>query len=340
MRHKCLASFIVFVLFFTISFLITFIQLKTVLTSDFVLRTLEDSKIYNNLSKIADGIFSESSDDPKTPIETKILIKLVSQTVNPALIQNEVEKNVPLLFSYLESQTSNLDITFNLSSFKNEFKIKSPQVLPSIINKEVETLRTCPEDFEYQQGVFPSCIPPTMTKQQLSDELIKSFNVDVFLNEIPDTYNLSDLVKNNNAFLNARLVFQIINYGLWISLILTIILLGCLILLGRHYWPSIPRWVGLSLVLPSGFALLSDLIGSNISKLGLSQINSEANAQTLEILQPIMDAISKNSFQASLLFSAVIFGVGAILIILSYAIPHPPEPKPALSNPQPQGVQK
>ncbi len=197
---------------------------------------------------------------------------------------------------------------------------------------------TCQEGQPTTQDGFPSCLPQGTTPEQVSSQ-ISAAEIQSLVNEIPDTYKLSEGIKNpEKTFSGAKLGFTIMNIGSIILIVLTIILLGLLVILDLTYWPAMLRWAGLALVLPAGLNLLLDGIFFLTQTSIQNSVLKGVNPQFTPIVMPIIETLNRNLMKPGFLISGIIFAVGLILIILSYALPHPPEVKPTppqpVQNPQ------
>ena len=318
MKHRCLASFIVFVLFFSILAVMGFGQVRLILRAKFVGNFLEKSNIYNNLGNIGQQL-SESSKDP----QSKETILTITNSIDPAWLKKEINNNLTPFFDYLWGKNSNLNIVIDITPFK----AKLPSNFQATLSEMVKSLPPACQPGQVSSSATgenaPSCID-AQTRANLQ-----------ILSQMPNTINLGDYFKNpDQVFARTKLTFTIIKIGFWAGLILSLILIGVLVLLGRGWWPSIPRWIGLALVLPSGAALLSNLSWQAIQPSLQSQILAGLNPQAKPIIEPIITAFGGQTFTSGLILAGSIFAFGLILIILSYALPHPPEPKPAASIPQ------
>ncbi len=119
MKHKCLAAFIVFLLFFTISGIIGFYQVQKLTSPDFVIKTLNESGIYNNLDNLGE-ILSQSSEE-QSP-QSKMYFRALTKNVDPNWVQSQVEVNLPLFIVYLSGKKPTLDVTFNLTRYKANYR--------------------------------------------------------------------------------------------------------------------------------------------------------------------------------------------------------------------------
>ncbi len=318
MRHKCLAAFIVFVLFFSILGVMGFGQVRLILTPKFVSNFLEKANIYNNLGNIGQQLAQSTKD-----VQSKETILDITNSIDPTWLKKEVNSNLPPFFNYLWGKTTNLNIVIDITPFK----AKLPANFQTTVSEMLKSVPPCPTGVSTPTPTnenAPSCMDAA-TRANLEK-----------LAQMPDKINLNDYVKNPDlVFDRTKLFFTVIKLGFWGGLIFSLILIGILILLGRGWWPSIPRWIGLALVLPSGAALLSDLGWKALSPSLQSQIFAGLNPQAKPIVEPIISAFMSQTFTSGIILAGSIFALGWVLIILSYALPHPPEPKPPAKAPIP-----
>lgn len=329
MKHKCLAVFIVFLLFFTISGIIGFYQVKKMINPQFVIINLNQSGIYNNLDILGD-ILAKSGKEQNP--QSKMYFRALSKNIDPTWVQSHVEVNLPLFTNYLCKKTPTLDVVFDLTKYKENL----PASFQEAILETSKELPTCEAGQPQTQDNFPTCLPHGTTPEQISSQ-ITAADIQSLVNEIPDTYKLSDSIKNpEQTFRGAKLAFTILNIGFIALIVLSIILLGILALMGLSYWPAIPRWLGLALVLPAGLNLILDGVFSLVQTSVQSSALKGINPQYLPIVTPILETLNRNLMKPGFIISGLVFGVGLILIILSYAVPHPPENKSEIRNPKSQ----
>lgn len=349
MRHKCLAVFLVFLLYFTVTGIIVFWELRMITATDFLTKTFKEANVYQNIAKMANTLAAESD------FQTKVLMQYYAENMPPDYLQNEIEKNFQPFLTYLNGESAQPNVVFDLRPFKSRIESNTNQ-LNAIISDTVEQLPVCTAEQEQellsqtqneQTNEGPpeersalSCRPANMSAEAMAAELKKKMNIESLTSPLPDSYNLATDLKNpDQTFRAAKLAFKIIRWGFWVNLILTFILMGFLVLLGRSWWPSIPRWIGWSLVLPSGSILLMNLSWNFLQTTIQNKLAGGFDPQIYQNFNPLFETINKNTLAASFLISGIIFGLGLILIILSYALPHPPEPKPAPKPSQPQSQQ-
>jgi len=122
MRHKCLASFIVFILYFSISGLIMFAEVKDLAKAKTLIKVLAQSGIYEKLPQYAETLVN-SQNDP----QTKTLTLGIAQSIDPKFIQSEIEKNAEPFLAYLNGKQNLPNISFDLRSFKVKLQSKLPR---------------------------------------------------------------------------------------------------------------------------------------------------------------------------------------------------------------------
>ncbi len=311
MRHKCLASFIIFLLFFSVLSFIGFFQLRLVLTAKFTSNFLAKTNIYNSLAKIGEEMANSAEDS-----ESKRTILSISQAIDPVWLKKQVDTNLPPFFDYMWGKTKKLNLVIDTSVVKAK--------IPADVQKGLtDMLKSVPE---CKPGQSPSQATDPNTPQCVDSATYRNLQT---LSQLPDTINLGDYIKNpDQTFGRTKFTFALIKIGYWAGLILSLIWMGILALLGRKWWPSIPRWIGLGLVIPSGWALLNDLLARLILPPIQAQISGGLSPQASPIVKPIIYAIDGQTFIIGIILAGSIFLVGWILIIFSYILPHPPEPKP------------
>ncbi|MCL5407279.1 MAG: hypothetical protein M1429_02175 [Patescibacteria group bacterium] len=328
MRHKCLAVFLVSILYFSISGLIMFAEVKDLAKASTLVKVLAQSGIYNKLPQYAQTLTS-TQDNP----QSKALTQGIAQAIDPKFIQSEIEKNAGPFLAYLNGQQNVPNIGFDLRPFKAKLRT----ILPDIMLDEIKNLPPCSSSIETQTNeAMPTCLPQGASSDQLQAQLSKANSTQDLINQIPDTYGLQQIKNPDQVFGRAKLAFKIINYGYWISLIVSVLMIIFLILLGLSWWPSILRWVGWGLFLPAASMLLFTFISLALPKILLGKYGSNLDPQIIQLTNPVIEALNQTTKTISLLYSGIITGIGFVLLILSYVLPHPPEPKPPVKQVQPQ----
>lgn len=319
MRHKCLAVFIVSILYLSISTLIMFAEVKDLTQAKTLTKVLSRSGIYEKLPQYIETALV-GQDDP----QIKAFSKSIAQSLDPKFIQSEVEKNAEPMLSYLKGQQNIPNISFDLRPFKSQLRA----TLPDIMLEEIKNLPSCGSSTELKTGEeMPNCLPVGASPEQFQSELLKADSTEDLINQIPDTYGLQQIKNPDQVFAQAKLAFKIINYGYIVSLAFSVLMIVFLILLGLDWWPSIFRWVGWGLFLPGFSMLLFTFISLAIPKILLGKYGQNLDPEIIQMVNPVIEALNQATKSISLLYSGVITVLGFVLAILSYVLPHPPEPK-------------
>lgn len=342
MRHKCLAVFIVIILYFSVTSLIVLAEIRTLVKADTITTILAKSGIYGKLPQYAEAIFSTGN------LQTKILGRSISEALEPKFVQSEVEKDLGLFLKYLNGNGPVPNIGFDMVPIKTKLKT----TIPDVTLEEIKNLPSCEGDTSQDENGILTCRPTSASDAQLMATLNNANSTQDLINQIPDTFGLQQIKNPDQVFHRAILAFKIINYGFWISLIVSLLMIFFLVLLGRSWWPSILRWTGWGLFLPAVSMLLFTFISLAIPKILLVKYGSQIDPEVIKMINPVIDALNQASKSISLLYSGIITGLGFVLLLLSYVIPHPPEParnstnsdvggpKPAPAAPSPQPVTK
>src|SRR3972149_9567875 len=162
MRHKCLAALIVFVLFFSVSGFISFWEIRylTKPESNFLPKILDQSGFYGNLDKLTTSIFKDM--DQKSNPQTEILIKLISSSLEPIYLKQQVEKNYQPFLRYLNRKTAKPEVVFDLRPFKNLMRENTPDNIENYAAEVVNKLPACEGDIaptSEKEQEAPACLP-------------------------------------------------------------------------------------------------------------------------------------------------------------------------------------
>jgi len=329
MKHKCLASFIVFILFFTIYGFVGFGVLRAVTTAKFINNVLSSSSFYNNLPDFANTL-AESSENQN--FQLKVFIKLFGQLIEPADLKAQVEKNSAAFIGYLSNKKSSPDVSFDLKNLKSAVKIKSGIVLPSIITDELQNLPICEAGQPVSEEI--NCLPANTSQADFASQLMQNYDPEDILKMLPDQFVLTDYIKNPaQTFSVPRLFYTILKIGFYVEIILSLIFIFFLILLGKDNPSSIFRWTGAALMIPGGLSLIETFLSKPLANLAAQQIYTGLKHQAIQFVSPLVDAITSSSVNITLIYSGAVFFVGLILIIISFIVPEKdtsvPIPQPA-----------
>jgi len=329
MKHKCLGSFIVFVLIFSIYGFINFGVLGAITTAKFLNHALSSSNFYNNLPNFANSL-AESSENQS--FQSKIFIKLFGQLIEPADLKAQVETNGTVFIGYLRNERPTLDVTFDLRNLKTAVKAKSASFLPPIITDELKNLPICPADQAPREAI--DCIPANATQSDFANQLMKNYDPDDLLKMLPDQFKLADYIKNPaQTFYGARLFYTILKIGFYVDIVLSLIFIFFLILLGKDNPSSIFRWTGVALMIPGGLSLMESFLSKPLANLATQQIYTGLKHESIQFVSPIVDKIISGSTQIILIYSGAVFFLGLILIIISFIMRNIPQKVVASTSP-------
>jgi len=331
MKHRCLAVFIVFVLFFTIYGFITFGVFRAISTARFLNQAFASSNFYNNINEFANSLAAGSENQG---IQSKIFIKLLGELIEPADLKAQIERNSTVFIGYLKNEKSTLDVSFDLKKIKSSIKLESGIILPPIITDEIKNLPTCEGGQPTTEKI--DCIPANTSQVDFANQLMKNYNPDDLLKMLPDQFVLADYVKNPaQTFYGPRLFYTIIKIGFYLDLILSLIFIFFLILLGKNETASVFRWTGVALMIPGGVSLIEFFLSKPLSSIATQQIYAGLKHESIKFISPVVDAVTSGSTHITLIYSGTVFFLGLILIIISFIVPHTDTPVPLPQPPKP-----
>jgi len=174
MKHRCLGSFIVFVLILTVYGFITFGVLRSITTAKFLNQALSSSNFYNNLHNFANSLADGSENQS---FQSKIFIKLFGQLIEPADLKAQVEKNSIAFVGYLSNEKQTLDVSFDLRNFKSAITLKSGIVLPPIVTEEVQNLPIC--EANQQPSAEINCLPADTSQADFVKKLMENYDPEI-----------------------------------------------------------------------------------------------------------------------------------------------------------------
>ena len=212
--------------------------------------------------------------------------------------------------------------------------------LPGIIS---ESLKDSPNNAAVQ--ALSNAVDPTYFRTQIQTNLppfikylngkSKTLNVNLDLKpfkaailkqapaeavtSIPDNYTLNQESANaNNVFRQAKRSFHVLNLAFLISGILSLLLIGVLVLMGKSFWPSILRWTGFALLLPAALQLIIVIIGKASLNPAIKACVAKASPTMANLLKPVIAVFANNIFNVTMLYAGIVFFISLVLIVLSY----------------------
>jgi hypothetical protein len=314
LKHTCAAVFIVFLLFFSISFALSTGQLKKITSSDFLIKTFNESGLYTNLP----GIVAESFKNKPGTSTDSIAFQVISQAVEPQYLKTQVDTNLPLFIDYLNGRKKTLDVKLDLKPFKAAMLNQTPAEIQKTITDALKAMPVC-SSTQDPNDPNTNCRPTNLDPTSAASAMASTFQTNPFLSQVPDSYTFQQSIPNPNAyFSNAKRSFRVLNITFLITSILTLILIGILSLMGKSDWPSIFRWTGFAFILPSGLQLIVVVIGKASLNPLISACVAKASPTMANLLKPVIAVFANNIFNIIMLYAGIAFFVGLVMIVLSY----------------------
>ena len=308
--------------------------MKKITGSDFLMDTFDKSGLYTNLP----GIVSESFKNMKGSTEENIAFQIISKAVEPKYLKTQVDTNLPLFIDYLNGKRETLDVKLDLKPFKAAMLNQTPAEIQKTIAEALKTMPVCTSTQD-PNDPNANCRPASMDPTTSASSMASTFKSNSFVGEVPDDYTFQQNIQNPDAyFSSAKRSFRILNIAFLVSLILSFILIGILVLMGKSVWPSILRFLGFALVLPSGLQLIIVVIGKASLNPLISACVAKASPSMANLLKPVISVFANNIFNVTLLYAGIVFFVGLMMIILSYIFHSHKEAKndQQLSRPMPR----
>jgi len=307
MHNKCLGVFLVFLTFpFIILTILNFSFFRNFTSSNFYKIVLSQSNAYQETSNLVQKTYN--------PSETNILTML-SQSINSGWLKTNTEQNLDGLFSFLNGQTPQANLSIDLTSLKNNLKptTDAPEEVIAIIPNQltIDSYKT-----------FLTNLEQVIKKQSAGDAISSQLagqDIANVQNQLQNANNISGQYQNNlNNIKRGFMLSKIFGY---VILGLTLLMLLFIALAARRDVAGIFRWIGNALVYPGAvmsafFYILSK--GKPTCIKVISSLNTSLEVKnTLEGVAG--SAIQKISHDGMIIAFSV-FGAGILLIIISYFI--------------------
>lgn len=325
MRNACLATLIGFILVVFLTLFIIAVQVKVLATPNFIFKVIKESQILNNLGALTDEVITSGQQQDQGNLNSTVLTKVLIKSIKPSEAENELHNLINAFSAYFQGTSSNLDITIDLRDLKTNFVKEWVTTAPSLYRSEYEKLRVCENNESPQKMVgdepIIDCQSPDLSAAAL-EEQARQADLEPFLKTIPDEFSLSDWSTKNQDTLNKiRLIFNVLNLVFWGSLILSLLCVVSFIALGWPNGRAISGWIGWVFVIVAGPIFVLDLLSPMIiQNLGFLQ-GTQLNAATAQILNPLVESVNRLMVRSTFTFSAVILGLGVVLVILSFVLP-------------------
>jgi hypothetical protein len=303
MKNKALGVFLVILAIPLVIISLLLISNWGMAHADFYKNILNQSKTYSNWSDVLENT---------APEDKNILLETLKNT-DEAWLRTNTEKNLNMVFAYLEGKAETLDFSIPTANLKTNL------IKDGYISEEAQ--KAIPDNISVQNYADFLKDLKIISLQQAN-----AFGTTVpaeFFNQFDQSVVAAEMFKDNfnKQAATAKRAYQIAIFAGYAIFALTIFFLLCIAIAARHYPPSIFRWVGEALLIPSTILTIAALL---IQKL----INDYFQAsyiklpETLQVaftplvntsLATVFGNIAKISLYATLL--------GLFLILMSYLWP-------------------
>ncbi len=280
-----------------------------------------ESNFYQNVvDQSANLIESDNKSDIKDEVEgsainTQQLIKALAPAIPPEFIQTQVERLIDGVYVWLNGDLSRPEFSVGLADRAKEIEKR----LAPEITRQLSKLPTCTDANQTNQQNFDvleaKCIPPNFSISAEARKFAKEF-ISKRDGPVQSRLDDSDLELSNSVLLNAPTVFstlKLLPTFFWIFLIA----FSAITILTSRRWQRGFKEVGSSFMVGSGilffFAFLATRLASAPGKYVLdSQDKDVKNEAARAVLEPLAKVITVDISQTIMVFSGVVFVIGAI----------------------------
>lgn len=298
MKNKCLGVFLIFLVFpFIILSILELSIVRNLTSANFYKQAFLSTKTY---SRTAALIQSASN-----PSEVNILTSL-SGSMDENWLKQNTEVNLEEYFRFLNGKTEMPNLAIDLSNLKKNLKPTAD--LPA------ETIKLIPDKLSFDTyKSFLTDLESEVKTQGAGQDLAD------IQNQIKSAENISTQYKKNLD--NARRAFiysKIIYYAI---LLFTLLLLLAIGLAAKSSWAGVLRWIGNALVYPSGILAIIMYIAGSGSAVCLKVFDRLNTSNEIKILlKDMCFYLIKQFTENAMRLSLIVFGIGALFIIVSYII--------------------
>lgn len=307
MHNKCLGVFLVFITFpLVILSILELSFLRDFTRSDFYKTLLSQSNAYQETSNLVQNSFN--------PSQTNILT-MISQNIDANWLRTNTEQNLDNLFSFLNGKKPEANLAIDLTILKQNLKptADAPEEVIAIIPNQL-TIDS------YQ--TFLTNLEQVIKQQSAGNEISAQMAQEDIVNvqsQIQNANNISRQYQNNLN--NAKRGFLLGKIFGFVILGLTLLMLLFIALASRKDIAGIFRWVGNALIYPGAvmsafFYILSKGKPTCIRIIG----NLDISAETKTIITGIAGSAIQKISHDGMTVAFSIFGLGFLLIIVSYFI--------------------
>ncbi len=325
MRNSCLATLIAFLLVIFLNTFIIATQIRALSNPKFLLTIFKASEILTQVSQSVDAMAEAQRKEGKANLNSIALTKAIVLSIDPALLEAETNKTMTIFLDYVQGRSKTLDASINLVPWKKSFQEKWPVIAPATFKTEYEKLPPCPEGEAPQKTedgqMIINCKSSSLTAEAVG-ESARAADLSEFFKIVPDQFSLNTFATQNKAVLERiRLGFSVLNLVFWVSLVLSILSVAGLVALGWPNFRAIAGWLGWIFVIVSALPLSLEIFSRKIIALLEGAFTAKLDPALSQIILTLLDNLAGQTVRATILVVAAIFGLGVILVILSFVLP-------------------
>jgi hypothetical protein len=302
----------------------------SLLNPNFYLKIFDKSNSYTELIQTIPLNLSQTlqQGDSTTfgPLTQDDLMSSLQESISPTWLKNNLQKILFGVSDYGNGKTYSINEIILLKDVKNTF-IES---ISKKFDNKITDLPTCTKEqaknmpTENVDPISLSCLPNgtdiEKLKKQFKDEL--SGGDDSFLKNIPDQYNLSDIVNKNPLLsTNIKTVFGYSNIVLYSLITISTLLLLIITLINMKNISVMLKWISIPLLIVAILTLLTALLG-NLS-LGVIVNGSTFNLPSAEakvLLYTIINIAIKQFFIFYYYCSGILMIFSITLLVIAIII--------------------
>lgn len=322
-----------------------------------------DSDVYERIAPLmlpafADGV-ANSEDDAR---ELKVILHIIQHMdeeewestsaaiVPPQWFEEEMQRNLSGLFTYLHGDSDELAIIFNTQPIRERLEGSGGDLMVERLMAEINTWDGCTDTqrddftafFNEQTEFIPSCQPGPLMSRQIEDGLYAG--IDRLLVELPGDGRFDlrqQLIEDDQAsadeydrsFQEMRRSTVLTDNALPIVIIVPVMFLGLIMLFAVRTGKEFFLWIGLSLIISAFFSIvpLFSWLYSLTQPIqeAANTSNSLSTLGTRAFLE-VTRAIAGGLTTPILVVTFMMLAVGFVFLVLSSI----------LNTPQPQQVQQ
>lgn len=325
MKNAFLAGLIIFLMIIFLGVFIVASQAKALTSEKFITNTINNSDVISKLPDILNDLVLQAEQTGQGTFESRALTKVVIKTIQPSMLEDQLAPALTDVLNYIEGKTTKMTASIDLTGFKTAFVANWPTLAPTIFREQYTALPQCASGQSPLQEINGAasvvCQSPGLPADMVAAN-IQTADTSTFLNMVPDEFDLADFAQKNADFFNkARLVLNALNFVFWLSLILTILSVAGLVAINWPNWRAITGINGWVFAFVSAPILIADLLSPKFIDSFQTLWQDKLPASVSTVLTGALQSINQTFVSATIVVPAIIFTLGAILIILSFVLP-------------------